>query len=74
MLPRHRAVDEEKSLSDWMVALVEKELVKPEKTADESKIWIEAMIMEGMPEWFYEKDFPLEDRKSIGIHEFNFED
>lgn len=26
-----------------------------------------------MPDWFYEKEFPLEDRKNIKHREFTFE-
>jgi len=71
---RHRAVDEEKSLSAWMAGLVEKELEKPVVKVPKPLTWGEAMSVKGMPDWFYEKDFPLEDRKSMKIREFNFEE
>ena len=71
---RHRAVDEEKSLSAWLAGLVERELVKSVEAKPKPKTWIDAMSVEGMPDWFYEKDFPLEDRKEWKEREVNFED
>lgn len=71
---RHRAVDAEKSLSAYVVELLERDLEKPEGKVEKPKTWVEAMTVEGMPDWFYEKDFPLEDRKAMVIRDFNFED
>jgi hypothetical protein len=69
---RHRAVDESKSLSAWVASLVARELAKPD--TEKPKTWMDAMSVNGAPDWFYEKDFPLEDRKAMKIREFDFED
>lgn len=71
---RHYAVDESKSLSAWVSALMEKELQRRNALKERPKTWMEAMETEDMPEWFYEKEFPLEDRKAMKVREFNFED
>jgi hypothetical protein len=71
---RHRAIDESKSLSAWMADLVKRELESNPTFHSKSQTWMEAMTVDGMPDWFYEKDFPLEDRKAAKVREFNFED
>ena len=68
---RHRAVDESKSLSAWVAGIVEKEIGKQR---EKPKTWIEAMKVEGAPDWFYERDFPLEDRRAMKEREFEFDD
>jgi len=70
---RHRAVDEQKSLSGWLTALVERELAVPTGTARTPKTWMDAMAAREAPDWFYEREFPLEDRKATPIREFSFE-
>lgn len=72
-LAKHRAIDESKSLSKWIAEIVEKEISKPPQNSGH-KSWMEAMKVEGAPDWFYEKEFPLEDRKAIKEREFEFED
>ncbi len=70
---RHRAVDESKSLSAWVAALVERALVDPARQRDEPKTWMEAFSGDEDDE-FLDRDFPLEDRKTIPNREFSFED
>jgi len=71
---RHRAVNQSKSLSAWMAALVRRELAGESAVqTEEPKTWIEALTIPGMPDSFYEKEFPLPDRKSTKHREFTFE-
>jgi hypothetical protein len=71
---RHRAVNQSTSLSAWMAGLVRRELAMPPALAsEEPKSWIEALTVPGMPDSFYEKDFPLPDRKTTKHREFSFE-
>ena len=71
---RHRAVNQSKSLSAWMAALVRRELATdPAAGPEEPKTWMEALTVPGMPDSFYEKDFPLPDRKATKHREFTFE-
>ena len=72
---RIRAVHHSKSLSAWMADLVRRELstasVSTEPEAPASLF--EAMQVPGMPDWFYEKELPLPDRKAEKEREFQFE-
>ncbi len=70
---RHCAVNEGQSLSAWLASLVRRELAAPPAGPEEPKTLAEAMRVPGMPDWFYEKEFPLEDRKNIKHREFTFE-
>jgi hypothetical protein len=71
---RIRAVHDSKSLSAWMADLVRRELsTEPIVGADEPKTWVEALTVPDMPDSFYEKDFPLPDRKATKHREFTFE-
>lgn len=71
---RHRAVNQSKSLSAWMAGLVRRELAtEPLVETEEPKSWIEALTVPGMPDSFYETDFPLPDRKATKHREFTFE-
>lgn len=67
---RHRAVDEEQSLSAWLASLVARELSSPAQA--HPRTWIDAFSSE-QPEWFYEKELPLEDRKAGTIRPSVFE-
>lgn len=67
---RHRAVDQSQSLSAWVAKLVERELTSP---AAEPKTLIEATSVPDAPEWFYDKEFPVEDRGTITVRDFSFE-
>lgn len=69
---RHRAVDESKSLSTWLADLVRRELTNPPKTQSEPRTLVDAFSSD-YPEWFYEKDFPLEDRRAGKVRDFSFE-
>jgi plasmid stability protein len=70
---RIRAVHESKSLSAWMAALVRRELAAPEPPEQKRMTLIEALTVPGMPASFYEKDFPLPDRRETKHREFSFE-
>lgn len=70
---RIRAVHEDKSLSAWVAGLVNRELATPAGEAGKPMTLTEAMRVPGMPESFYEKDFPLPDRRETKHREFTFE-
>lgn len=70
---RHRAVNQSQSLSAWMAALVRRELTLPAEEGERPMTLTEAMRVPGMPDSFYEKDFPLPDRKETKHREFTFE-
>jgi len=70
---RIRAVHDSKSLSAWMADLVRRELAFPEASREKPQTLIEAMAVPGMPDWFYEKEFPLPDRRETKHREFTFE-
>ncbi len=70
---RHRAVNQSQSLSAWMADLVSRELCEPMKEAEAAMTIAEAMRVPGMPASFYEKEFPLPDRKQTKHREFTFE-
>ena len=69
---RHRAVDAEKSLSAYMVELLERDLEKSEGKAVRPKTWMDAFSGDE-DDPYLEMDFPLEDRKAMKIREFDFE-
>jgi hypothetical protein len=70
---RIRAVHNSQSLSAWMADLVFRELAMPSDETEASMTLAEAMRVPGMPDSFYEKDFPLPDRKTTKHREFTFE-
>lgn len=70
---RHRAVNAGQSLSAWMAALARRELATPPAETEEPLTWMEALTVPGMPDSFYETEFPLEDRKKWAAREFTFE-
>lgn len=70
---RIRAVHDSKSLSAWMSDLVRRELNAPSTDNEAEMTLAEAMRVPGMPDSFYEKDFPLPDRKTTKHREFTFE-
>ncbi len=70
---RIRAVHNSQSLSAWMADLVSRELEMPSDETEASMTLAEAMRVPGMPDSFYEKDFPLPDRKTTKHREFTFE-
>jgi len=70
---RHRAVNQSQSLSAWMASLVRRELAATSPTMEERKSLIEALHLPDAPDWFYEKDIPLPDRKQTKHREFSFE-
>lgn len=70
---RIRAVHNSQSLSAWMADLVSRELEMPSDETEASMSLAEAMRVPGMPDSFYEKDFPLPDRKTTKHREFTFE-
>ena len=71
---RHRAVDENKSLSAWLADLVKRSLECTHYDKEEqTRNWCDAFIYD-YPDSFYEKDLPVEDRKAETIRDFNFLD
>lgn len=70
---RHLAIEEDKSLSAWMADLVRRELEFPDSKINQPQSLFEAMHTPGMPDWFYEKELPLPDRKDDKNREFSFE-
>lgn len=70
---RHRAVNQSQSLSAWMASLVRRELAAPADETERPMTLAEAMRVPGMPDSFYEKEFPLPDRKDTKHREFTFE-
>lgn len=66
---RHRAVDEEKSLSKWLAEIVEREISKPTEKP-KAKTWMELI---GDPATAH-LDFELPDRKEDNTREFSFDD
>ena len=70
---RIRAVHDSKSLSAWVADLVNRELAAPADEAGKTMSLAEAMRVPGLPESFYEKDFPLPDRHETKHREFSFE-
>lgn len=72
---RIRAVHDSKSLSAWMADLVLREMSSESGITEPEapKSLFEAMQVPGMPDWFYEKELPLPDRKAEKEREFHFE-
>ena len=71
--PRIRAAHDSQSLSTWMADLVRRELAQTTSAEQKPKTLIEALTVPVTPESFYEKDFPLPDRKETKHREFTFE-
>jgi hypothetical protein len=69
---RHSAVDHSKSLSAWVADLIERELASP-TPIKQRRTLVEAMAPPAAPDWFYERDLPLEDRKEMRDRGFSFE-
>jgi len=69
---RHRAVDESKSLSSWLAGVVERELSRPMASEQPVRTWVDAFSSEH-PDWFYEKDLPLEGRRTSPLRKPLFE-
>ncbi len=70
---RNLASDEKKSFSSLVGELLRREVDARSKQIEERPSLVEALALPDMPNWFYEKDFPLEDRKSGPVREFSFE-
>lgn len=68
---RHLAIDENTSLSALVCELLEERI--KQRSVTEPKTWMEALRLPDAPDWFYEKDFPLPDRKETKHREFAFE-
>lgn len=65
---RHRAVNEDKSLSKWVAEIVEKEISKPSQRR-KAKTWMELI---GDPATAH-LDFELPERKEDNAREFSFD-
>ena len=70
---RHLALDEKKSLSALVADLLTQRLGSSSATAREPTSLFEAMTVTGTPDWFFERKFPLEDRKEWKAREFTFD-
>ena len=70
---RHLALDENTSLSALVSDLLTLRVEEKAAPKERPMSLIEAMTVPGMPDWFYEKEFPLEDRKTLKHREFTFE-
>jgi plasmid stability protein len=72
---RIRAVHQSESLSAWMADLVRRELSSASDSTEPEapSSLFEAMQVPGMPDWFYEKELPLPDRKADQEREVHFE-
>jgi post-segregation antitoxin (ccd killing protein) len=70
---RHRAINQSQSLSAWLADLVNRELTTPADENEKSLSLAEAMRVPGMLESFYEKEFPLPDRRKTKRRNFSFE-
>lgn len=68
---RHLALDENTSLSALVCELLEERLRA--RSSGHQMTLAEALRVPGMPDWFYEKDFPLPDRNETTHREFSFE-
>jgi len=67
---RHSAVDDTKSLSAWVAGLIERELSAP--APKQRPTLVEAMSPPDAPDWFYEREIPLENRKKMKDRGFSF--
>lgn len=70
---RHRAVDESKSLSAWMADLLRRELEHPGSTNPKVPTLLESLTLKDAPEWYFERELPLNDRKSGAVRDFSFD-
>ena len=68
---RHRAVDENKSLSAWLADLIRHSLEHTPDDKLKTKNWCDAFSSD-YPDSFYEKELPLEDRKAGSVRVFDF--
>jgi len=68
---RHRAVNEDKSLSGWLADLVRRELAR---ARPEHKTLAEILGQDDLPPEHAGKELPLEDRKSMPVREISFDD
>jgi predicted transcriptional regulator len=70
---RHLAVDASKSLSAWMADLMRREVEARTAKPENPRTWMDAFSGdENDP--YLDRDFPIEDRKTMKIREFNFEE
>lgn len=70
---RHRAIDENKSLSAWLADLVRCSLEQNQNDAKQARHWCDA-FSDDYPDSFYKKELPLEDRKAGTVRIFDLLD
>jgi hypothetical protein len=70
---RHLALDEGKSLSALVADLLAQRLAKTTSRGTKRMSLAEAMAVPGAPDWFYEKELPLPDRKADKERDFAFD-
>lgn len=68
---RHRAVDENKSLSAWLADLIRQSLEQTQNNEERPKNWCDA-FSDDHPDSFYEKELPMEDRAAGNVRVFDF--
>jgi hypothetical protein len=68
---RHLAIDENTSLSALVAGLLEERIRR--QSAQPHQTLREALTLPDAPDWFYEKDLPLPDRRETKHREFSFE-
>lgn len=69
---RHLAVDESKSLSTWTADLLRREVESKGSRPEKPRTWLNAFSGDEN-DLYLDRDFTLEDCKTIKIREFNFE-
>lgn len=65
---RHLALDENTSLSGLVAELLDARLKERAVRQESVPSLIEALMLPEAPDWFYEKDFPLPDRREDLSH------
>ena len=70
---KHLALDEGTSLSALVADLLTQRLSSASAGNREPKSLLEAMTVPGVPDWFYERAFPLDDRREWKAREFTFD-
>jgi hypothetical protein len=68
---RHLAIDENTSLSALVAQLLEERL--KQRASKPRQSLAESLMLPDAPDWFYEKEFPLPDRRETKHREFSFE-
>jgi plasmid stability protein len=68
-----RSVHEGRKLKDVAAAVLRRGLDASPLSSDVQKSLIETLTVPDMPDWFYEREFPMPDRKETKHRAFRFE-